>query len=378
MTLFKRILCALTALAVLAAFSACKQAEKSSTQNESPKEDTVVNTYAKTRVKLDKNTKGIKILGVRNLESSAFINADWSCSGIEFYADCEGTLSLNVMSDKPCYYRAYVDEKPYMNGESPYFTVDGNSSIEIGSIERGTHLFRFVKATGFTLANTSIRSLTLCGLISQEAPRDNDLYLEFVGDSICCGWGVLPDENGAYNGSYKCQDSTLAYPYLIASELKADYSVTALSGQGLFVGDPGIIKGYKYASPLKNTEQEYSFERKPSAVIVNVGTNDYYQKTDKGITEDAYTQALVSFLSLIREKNTATCKIIVVYNVMNDTFSKGTQKAVSELGGESNGFYLFCAKRTSGERGNTHPSINENAVYAKAIGNYIKQILEIE
>jgi len=338
----------------------------------------MTNTYEHIDVKLNKNTKAVKILGVRNLESDDAINADWTCSGIEFYADCEGTLTLSLTSQSPCYYRAYVDGKPYMNAQTPYFTIDQDSQIKIENIVKGTHLFRFVKATGYTLAKSAILSVNLCGLISDTAPRDNDLYLEFVGDSICCGWGVLPNENGEYNGTYNCQDGTLAYPYLISTALNADYSVTALSGQGILCGDPGMIRGYNYACCEKNAEKEYAFERKPNAVIINIGTNDYGRRDKLGITEQQFLDTYESFLRTVRDKNGADCKIILIYNVMNDTFSDSIKHVVSSFGGEDSGYYIFCADRTTKERGNSHPSINENVKYAEKIGGFIKEVLKIQ
>ena len=64
-------------------------------------------------VELNKNTKGIKILGVRNLASDTAINADWSASGIEFTATCEGDMTFAVeTNDKGTFFRAYIDGEP--------------------------------------------------------------------------------------------------------------------------------------------------------------------------------------------------------------------------------------------------------------------------
>ena len=364
------------ALLCFAPISSCDRNNVTNPQTDTPqnedKEEIHMTDYSKKNVNLNQNTKGIKILGVRNLKSSAVINADWTCSGIEFFADCEGELSLKVMSEKPCYYRAYVDGVPYQNGNTPYFTVEGTSTIKIQGIEKGKHLFRFIKVTGYTLANTALRSISLCGEICNEAPVDNGLYLEFVGDSICCGWGVLPDAQGEYKGTYDCQDGSLAYPYLISNDLGADYSITALSGQGLLCGNPGMTLGYKYACYGKNPDTTYGFERKANAVIINIGTNDYSQQEKLGIDSDDFLRSYSSLISYIREVNGSDCKIILVYNVMNDTFSNAVRQAAKDAGGESAGVFVYMAKRTSRERGNSHPSINENKKYAEDIGAYIQ------
>lgn len=372
------ILVALALITVISAISCDKTsgAQKApTTTNQEKEDDPVINTYEPLTVKLSNNTPGIKILGVRNLPSGASINADWTCSGIEFYADCEGELSVTIDSSNPCYYRVYVDGEPYLNGTTPYFTVDQKTEIKVENIERGKHLFRFVKATGYTLAKSAFRSVKLNGLISSEAPKDNELYLEFVGDSICCGWGVIPDATGAYNGTYASQDGTLAYPYLISTQMNADYSICALSGQGLLCGNPGTPLGYKYGCYEKNAKREYDFARKADVVIINIGTNDYSQQSKLGITKIDFQKAYVDFINLVKEKNGDDCKIILVYNVMNDTFASSIMTAVNSLGGERANLYLFKADRTSRERGNSHPSENENKAYAEKIGKFIQEVL---
>ena len=379
----KAVLCIILAVLMLASTVSCgtegtEKEDLTTTKTPEKEDDIVINTYERSTVRLNKSAEGIKILGVRNLKAGAAINADWTCSGVEFYADCEGTLTLSVASTTPCYYRVYVDGEPYMNGNTPYFTVDQTTKINVENIERGEHLFRFVKATGYTLAKSTIFSVTLNGLISKNAPADNDLYLEFVGDSICCGWGVIPDAKGEYNGTYQSQDGTLAYPYLISTALGADYSITALSGQGLLCGNPGMTIGYNYACHAKNSDDEYDFERKPDAVIINIGTNDYSQREKLGITEQDFLNSYKSFLTNVRAKNGEDCKIILVYNVMNDTFAASIINAVRSMGGEDAGYYLYRAQRTKRERGNSHPSQGENVEYAENIGNYIKEVLKIQ
>ena len=64
-------------------------------------------------------------------------------------------------------------------------------------------------------------------------PTDNkELLIEFVGDSITCGYGV-DDENYEHHFSTKTEDVTKAYAYKAAEALNADYSMVAISGYGI-------------------------------------------------------------------------------------------------------------------------------------------------
>ncbi len=61
-----------------------------------------------TNTALDSKTEGIKILGVRALESDKSINCDWSCSGIEFNINCNGgDIKFSVETRGAAYFRAY-------------------------------------------------------------------------------------------------------------------------------------------------------------------------------------------------------------------------------------------------------------------------------
>ena len=104
----------------------------------------------------------------------------------------------------------------------------------------GEHRIKLIKVSGYVIALAQVYSVTCAGLIKETAPADNEFYIEFVGDSICCGWGTV----GTHDGEYTSQDGTMAYPLMLSSVLNVDYAVTALSGQGLMCGSPGMEKGY--------------------------------------------------------------------------------------------------------------------------------------
>jgi lysophospholipase L1-like esterase len=194
---------------------------------------------------------------------------------------------------------------------------------------------------------------------------DKDTYIEFVGDSITCGWGTI----GEHKGVYTDQDGTYAYSYLLAKELDADYSMTALSGQGLLCGNPGVTNGYLYADPLGNGETKYDFARKADIVVINIGTNDYSKK----VGEAEFKAAYLSFLRTVREKNGDECKILCLYNTMNDTYANAILAAVEEFGGTFAGVTTYKLNRA---HGNHHPNIAEHEAYASVLKDVIEDLPE--
>ncbi len=319
-------------------------------------------------VVLNSGTEGIKVLGERCLESTSQLNADWTGSGLEFVIDCKGgDLTLRTCTTDPCYFRVWVDGEAWKNADGNlYWMINGTKNMVVPDLPVGVHTVRVVKVTGYTLARAHFFSLTFYGsLLTDQEPADRGLYVEFVGDSICCGWGTI----GNHKGSYTDQDGAQAYPYLVAQAMQADYAITALSGQGLLMGNPGMTNGYLYASPLRDHTNPDSFERTADLVVINIGTNDYGYREQYGIDEEAFRQAYLNFIKTVYRKNGENCKIYCLYNTMNDTFANVILEVCERLGGEAAGIYTYRMDRTA----SGHPTLAEQSAYAEALTAFLNK-----
>lgn len=322
-------------------------------------------------VSLNSGTEGIRILGERFLAGDEQLNLDWTCSGLEFVLDSRGgDLTIHAETSAPAYFRVWIDGREWENAQGElYYEVAGRQDIVVPALPEGEHTVRVLKVTGYTLSRAQLTGMSFYGsLLTGKTPPANDLYIEFVGDSICCGWGNI----GAHTGAYTDQDGSQAYPYMIAEQMQADYAVTALSGQGLLCGAPGMTNGYLYASPLRDASTAYHFPRKADIVVVNIGTNDYGYREQYGIDEEKFGQAYLAFLKTVYEKNEG-CQIYCLYNAMNDTFSQAILEACREVGGEAAGVYSFEMTRTAA---GGHPTLAEHSTYAARIASYINQTKE--
>ena len=324
---------------------------------------------------LNNTATWVKKLDPRMQATANGITCDWSAAGIEFAATVKGDISFEVNTatkqgggKNGCYFRAYVDGQAYLNGTSPYYELkDGVGKITLKDVPEGTHTIKLVKVSGYTLANVELKNVYLNGTVSETAPADNDLYIQFVGDSISCGWGLVGDHNGAYTD----QDATMAYPYLVSTALRADYSVIAVSGQGIIKGNPGITGGYKYASPYRSTSTPFAYERKADVIVINADTNDAYAK----YPAENYRSALESFIAYVRQMNGNDAHIILVCNMMKTEYSATIEEVVQDLGGAENKYYYFKAVKCRGDYA-SHPNESENVIYASQIGGMISAILE--
>ena len=328
-------------------------------------------------VRLGVGSDFVKLLDERMEKTQEGITCDWSCAGIEFTADCAGTLTLDLSVDtkKGCYFRVWVDGAEWKNGDTPYYDCQpGSAKIEISGISSGSHTFRIVKVTEYGIARALLKSISLeGGTVAATAPAKNARYIEYIGANAFCGWGVVATPWGAYTGSYQSMDGTLATPYLVSNALNADLSVVALSEQGIASGTPGLETAYKYASYLRSTANEYSFARRADAVVIDSGILD--TQAGKGATEASFSAAYKRLLEYVRAKHGTNCVILSVYNTAGDGYKGAIKSVVEELGGESAGYYLFKTDRCSAAH-TEYPTAEEHTQYATVISAMLKSVFD--
>jgi lysophospholipase L1-like esterase len=133
--------------------------------------------------------------------------------------------------------------------------------------------------------------------------------VEFVGDSITAGYGNLgvePHPNYTTpmpcHYSYDTQSAYMSYGAVTARALKADASLIAASGWGVYrdlSGNMNNVLPKVYANTLGyNAPPTWDFGIKPDVVVVDLGTNDF-SGSDPGMP---YQQALSTFVDTIRSK----------------------------------------------------------------------------
>ncbi|MCL2725261.1 MAG: GDSL-type esterase/lipase family protein [Polyangiaceae bacterium] len=141
--------------------------------------------------------------------------------------------------------------------------------------------------------------------------------LEFVGDSVVTGFGVLgvgPD----CLFSLDTESEPDAYPAFTAAALNASHITIGYSGIG-------IIRDYnngtteqmpeRYLRTLVNDPTSvWDFSYVPDAVILDLGTNDF-TFSDPG---DAFETAYVSFMELVRSKYPAAHIMVTVSPMIGD------------------------------------------------------------
>ena len=218
------------------------------------------------------------------------------------------------------------------------------------------------------------------------------LRLEFVGDSITCGYGNEISTTTPDNFHYTTLNSNanLAYGAVVARELDAEYVAVAVSGRGVYrnyadgAGDLMPVV-YDKALPDDATAPAWDFSRyTPDAVVVNLGTNDF---SPPGPDHDAFKAAYSGLLSKIRSHYPSALLLAVVGPMLNDGFPAGVaawttiQADVSSLvadlnaQGDSRVHYLALTPQSSPYGEDWHPTVATHERMAQAVAAELTRLL---
>lgn len=212
---------------------------------------------------------------------------------------------------------------------------------------------------------------------------DNDLAIEFIGDSITCGYGVDCDD-GDESFSTATENFSKSYAYIAAEELGADYSVVAYSGYGVISGyssaEETVPQYYDITSIHSSYNEKWDFsERKIDVVVINLGTNDigYVYSEDKD-TCDAFVNGYVSFLEDVRKVN-PDAAIICTVGLMGgeETIYPLIQKAVKKFDDDRTTCFLSTEMdiEKNGAGAGWHPSAKTQKEYGHIIADEIRKAI---
>ena len=271
------------------------------------------------------------------------------------------------------------------NAEETYevFKSDSEKSVEV----------RIVKLSESPHSTFAISDISVTGKDVKPA-ADKDRLIEFIGDSITCGYGV-DDEVKEHNFSTKTEDVTKAYAYKTAQALSADYSMVSFSGYGIISGySNGETKvssqtvpqyygklGYSWSNngsfTPSDTDWDFS-KRQPDVIVINLGTNDdsYTKNIEERCLE--YQQEYVNFLKTVREKN-PDAAIIGALGIMGQNLCPYVEAAIkqyTEETGDTNVAYLMFDQQSGrdGYAADWHPT---EATHEKASLKLAEKIKEV-
>ena len=253
-----------------------------------------------------------------------------------------------------------------------------------------------VKLSETAMSTIGIAPLDLSdgGEVKPTAAKERKI--EFVGDSITCGYGV-DDEDRDHHFSTLTEDVTKAYAYKTAKLLDADYSMVSISGYGIISGytsnpnqktDQRLPDYYtklgfsynKFANTTAPQDIEWDFSKyTPDVVVINLGTNDdSYVKGDSDKKQE-YIDGYRAFLETVREKN-PDAEIFCTLGLMGQGLCSAVEEMLyyykDETGDEKVHFIQLDVQDASlGYAADWHPVEANHETAANKVAEEIKTVM---
>ncbi len=267
---------------------------------------------------------GVRWVGRVDASNPAAIKFNWGGSG--FVASVTGTsVTVNMSNENPTYFQAVVDGVKMLRPKA----LQGMSSLLIATgLAPGMHTVELYRETEAASAGVTT-FIGITGATLNPAPMYSGRLIETIGDSLTNGYGELGSETHpnscgtTLNGcgyTIDTQSNYQSYAAILARDVKADWSIVANSGWGLYRDNQ---KGLQNVLPNVYGEAYYAgqnapmwdFSVKAQAVIINLGTNDLAN----GDPGTGYQESFVKLVGQIRAKYGADAWIFPVTGSMIDS-----------------------------------------------------------
>ena len=298
---------------------------------------------------------------------------DFSCTGIEFTALCEGEIYLAVDATAQAYLTVYID------GDRVRDRISVNPTTPLVCIARGLaygeHTVMVVNQTQFPMATIVMHEIRLTGLF-REKPANQDLFLEFYGDSTLHGSNIFLGGTRA-----ETSDATSAFGWIAARQLGADCSLIGHGGLGLVKSNLAycMLDLYDLCGSINLADvPKYDFARVPDAVIAKLGTNDYVHGGLSGAPE-IYAEGIAKFIGNIRLKYGTAVPIVWIYGLRDDGLDFwATTKATLDILKNAGDIHIHCCKVSAGyvPKSQGGDGWHPNVTMSKTIGSEVADFLE--
>lgn len=338
---------------------------------------------------------------------------NWTCAG--FTLRFSGTkLTMDALTfvetypgemDGVPWFALFLDEKK--EPERIFGLQDGETSFILYESETvETHTLRLVKRSEGSKGRAGLRALSLEGVVLELPAEKQRRKIEFVGDSITCGFGneIAPEEE---QFSSEQENGLLSFGAVASELLNADYQMVCVSGIPLcwardesyrmilpwvpeFKTPIRSMEGYYQYTDRFHEEQEgmaegftqWDFSRfVPDAVVINLGTNDAFRIRVSGNdpAEAVHFQArYAAFLEHVRALNGDKAWMICTLGSMDYFLYDNIEKAAAEYCEKTGDERVVCFKFGAidpwgeGMGGLSHP----NAKTQRRMGRELAALLE--
>lgn len=223
------------------------------------------------------------------------------------------------------------------------FTGAKDSLVQVATaLPAGRHTLRAMYCIEGYEFRPEFRGLVLdAGTTLLPAPALPERKIEFIGNSITCGYGS--ESTDPYEHfSFETENHYIGYAQNAARALGAQAYIVARSGIGVYrnyggpkEGTPEINMPSQYEYTLyDDTSEKWDFGRfTPDVVCINLGTNDL---STNNYDLKLYKKAFKKFLKTVRSHNPKAKIVLLCGSMMSGQELKDAQTALNEVVAEAN------------------------------------------
>lgn len=336
-------------------------------------------------------SENVKLIG-RSYRGDDTTYFNYTASGVEF--TCTGSMvrfKVRQAGD-PTRIAIYVNDALYSVG---MLRVGSNTGVIDVALEEGENTVKLIKLSESANSTLAIDSIETDGeAIAPTAAKTHSI--EFIGDSITCGYGADGASNEAFSTSN--ENGAKTYAYLTAQNFNADYSMVSVSGAGIISGYTGtqgvknetlvvptfyenLCYTWSYIDGANVGNYEWDFSQyQPELVVINLGTNDNSYTGSDATRRAEYEEGYVEFLKVVRENNpdaTILCTLGIMGQELYESMASAVEAYTTETGDENVFAFEFDVQNTTanGVGADWHPSEASHADAAAALTTEIANIM---
>ncbi|MBQ7419839.1 MAG: lipase [Prevotella sp.] len=307
--------------------------------------------------------------------------------GTQINARFTGTSLKMIAKPKSGYFMAQIDEaEPFKVS----FMSEKDSVVTLATaLSKGVHLVRLMYIIEGYDMKPDFRGFVLDeGGMLLEAPALPDRRIEFIGNSITCGYGNESYEKNDHF-EYETENHYLTYAQQTTRDLHAVAHVVARSGIGVYRSYGGPKTGtpenvmtteYEYTN-LYDRSERWDFNRyQPQVVCINLGTNDLSTNNyDVKLLKQAYKK----FLKQVRQHNPNAKIVYLCGSMLNGKELEIAQKTLNEVVEEAKTegdqeVYRFDFTPHTGDLyygADWHPSVWQHQKMAGELTAYLRALM---
>ena len=276
------------------------------------------------------------------------------------------------------------------------------------STKPGAHTVRVLKRSENSKGRVGLRKILVDGELMPPRLPAKRRRLEFIGDSITCGFGNEMDGSGTFSTSLENGFET--YAAIAARLLDAEYHSVCISGIPLcnsYNEDFRIVlpdfpdfrpprramedyyaytdRPHQEAAGLSAGFEEWAFDRfKPDAIVINLGTNDGFRIKASGNDpeeEKHFERRYKQFLHLLRRLNGTGPVIVCTLGSMDYYLYDNILRATDAFMWETGDARVVCYKFggiflwDEGIGALDHPSVKTHRRMGRELSEVLKKLL---